>query len=176
MKKITYAEMKAAFREHELNHPKKHLTGCIVFTEDSFTKEYPRSSRTYCVNSDNKAFQPNMGGYSIYGSSLDGSDNGVRLEAYMAEERGGPRGWKVDYCYMYSAPEILPMDYLALLKLTEDNPPPTGALNELNEDVIIESGCNEMGKFFRLTTCQHNGWMRINYIYEDGSREELYEK
>lgn len=68
------------------------------------------------------------------------------------------------------------MDYLALLKLSENNPPPTGALNELNENVIIESGCNEMGKFFRLTTCQHNGWMRINYIYEDGSNEELYEK
>ena len=100
MKKIAYAEMKAAFREHELNHPKKHLTGCIVFTEDSFTQEYSLESRTYRVSSNNKAFQPNMGGYSIFGSSMDGSDDGVRLESYMAEERGGSRGWKVDYCYL----------------------------------------------------------------------------
>lgn len=100
MTKITYAEMAAAFRAHERNHPNEHLTGCIVFTEDSFKQEYSLESRTYRVSSDNKAFQPNMGGYSIYGSSLDGTDIGVRLEGYMAAERGGSKGWKVDYCYM----------------------------------------------------------------------------
>ena len=100
MKRITYAEMKAAFREHELNYPKEHLTGCIVFTEDSFTETYSLESRTYRVSSDNKAFRPNMGGYSIYASAIDGSDNGVRIEQYMAAERGGSKGWKVDYCYM----------------------------------------------------------------------------
>ena len=41
-----------------------------------------------------------MGGYSIYGSALDGTDNGVRLEQYMWAEKGGENGWKVDYCYM----------------------------------------------------------------------------
>ena len=39
-----------------------------------------------------------MGGYSIFASSLDSSDRGVRLEQYMAAERGGKDGWKVDYC------------------------------------------------------------------------------
>lgn len=99
-KKLTYAELKALFREHERSGKGGHLTGAIVFTEGSFKQEYSKDSRTYIVSSDNKAFIPNMGGYSIYGSAKDGSDNGVRLEAYMAEERGGKDGWKVDYCYL----------------------------------------------------------------------------
>ena len=41
-----------------------------------------------------------MGGYSIYASSLDGSDPLVRLEQYMAAERGGKDGWQVERCYM----------------------------------------------------------------------------
>ena len=52
------------------------------------------------LTSNNKAFQPNMGGYSIYASSLDGSDPLVRLEQYMAAERGGKDGWQVERCYM----------------------------------------------------------------------------
>lgn len=55
-----------------------------MFTEDSFDKPYSEESRTYLVSSDNKAFQPNMGGYSIYGSCLGNSDPLVRLEGYMA--------------------------------------------------------------------------------------------
>ena len=71
-----------------------------MFTEDSWETKYSLESRSYEIGSDNKAFMPNMSGYSIYGSSLDRTDIGVRLEAYMAEERGGTDGWKVDYCYM----------------------------------------------------------------------------
>ena len=41
-----------------------------------------------------------MGGYSIYASSLDGSDENVRLEAYMADEYGGKDGWKIEKCYV----------------------------------------------------------------------------
>lgn len=100
MEKITYNELCKLFRSHEENHPKEHLTAHIVFTEDSFTKEYPLDSRTYVVSSDNKAFIPGMGGYSIYGGSIDGSDPCVRLERYMAAEHGGKDGWKVDYCYL----------------------------------------------------------------------------
>ena len=44
----------------------------------------------------------NMGGYSIYGGSLDGSDPCVRLEQYMADECGGKNGWKVERCYCMS--------------------------------------------------------------------------
>ena len=100
MVQMTYAEMAAKFREHEATHPNTHLTGFIVFTEDSFDKSYSLESRTYKVSSDNKAYRPNMSGYSIFGWALDGSDPGVRLEAYMAAEKGGANGWKVDYCYM----------------------------------------------------------------------------
>lgn len=106
MVKISYAELARIFRERESANVKlpyaerKHLTGCIVFTEDSFKKQYSLESRTYEVSSNNKAFIPNMGGYSIYGSALDGSDDGVRLEGYMAAEHGGKNGWRVDYCYL----------------------------------------------------------------------------
>lgn len=100
MKKLTYAELKEIFRNHESCRSQTHLHGYIVFTEDSFNKIYPLDSRTYGVSSNNKAFQPNMGGYSIYGGCKDGSDPCVRLECYMAAEHGGKSGWKVDYCYM----------------------------------------------------------------------------
>lgn len=93
-----YSEMAQKFREAEKNG--EHLDGCIVFTEDSFTEKYPLESRTYVVSSDNKAYRPNMGGYSIYATSLDGTDKNVRLEAYMAAEKGGKDGWKIERCYM----------------------------------------------------------------------------
>ena len=105
MEHITYAELRQRFRDHERSHARTHLIGNIVFTEDSYTAPYSLASRTYTVSSDNKAFQPNMGGYSIYGSSADGTDSLVRLEQYMAAELGGKDGWKVDYCYM-----VAPLD------------------------------------------------------------------
>lgn len=103
MKKLTYNEFCAKMREHNSNVKdpyKEAINGVIVFTEDSFDKVYPLESRSYGVSSNNKAWIAGMGGYSIYGSALDGSDNGVRLEAYMWAEKGGENGWKVDYCYM----------------------------------------------------------------------------
>ena len=96
---MTYAELTSKFREAE-RVGKEHLQGYIVFSSDSFEKPYSEEARTYVVSSDNKAFQPNMGGYSIYGSSLDGSDKMVRLEQYMASEKGGKDGWKIEKCYM----------------------------------------------------------------------------
>ena len=97
-KELTYGEMAARFREAERNG--KHLDGLITFSEDSFTKPYSLEARTYMVSSQNKAFQPNMGGYSIFGSALDGSDSYVRLEQYMAAEKGGKDGWKIERCYI----------------------------------------------------------------------------
>ena len=66
MEKITYSELKALFLRHEGTRPEKHLTGCIVFTEDSFEKPYSLESRSYVVSSDNKAYRSCMGGYSIF--------------------------------------------------------------------------------------------------------------
>ena len=97
--KITYKELKEIFTNINKNkEPDKY--GVIVFTEDSFTKPYSLESRSYKVSSDNKVFKPDALGYSLYGSALDGSDDGVRLESYMKEEQGGSNGWKVDYCYI----------------------------------------------------------------------------
>ena len=101
MKKISYKEMAKLFRDYEnKTTDNSHLRGYIVFTKNSFKEPFSLKARTYSVSSDNKAYQPNMGGYSIYGSAIDGSDPMVRLENYMADERGGREGWKVDYCYL----------------------------------------------------------------------------
>lgn len=97
---MTYQKMQAYFRAAERRH--QHLTGFIVFSPASFTKEYSLESRTYVVSSNNKAYQPNMGGYSIYASCLDGTDPCIRLERYMASERGGKEGWQIERCYMAS--------------------------------------------------------------------------
>lgn len=98
---MSYREMTALFRAAE--RANQSVSGYIVFTADSFEKPYAEDARTYGVSSNNKAFQSAaMGGYSIYGSSLDGTDPCVRLERYMADEKGGKDGWKIERCYMMS--------------------------------------------------------------------------
>ena len=99
-KEVTYSELVSYYKAVEHSKTGKRLSGYIVFTEDSFTAPYSELARTYRVSSDNKAFQPGMGGYSIYGSALDGTDSCVRLEQYMAVERGGKNGWKIERCYV----------------------------------------------------------------------------
>ena len=97
---LPYCEFKKRLSEAE-REKSGSLVGYIVFTEDSFDKPYPIEARTYMVSSNNKAFQGVMGGYSIYGSSLDGEDLCVRLDGYMQDEYGGNDGWKVEKCYVY---------------------------------------------------------------------------
>ena len=95
---MSYQQLKARLRQAEKD--RSHTVGYIVFTADSFDKSYTEEERTYVVSSNNKAFIEGMGGYSIYASSLDGSDENVRLEAYMADEYGGKDGWKIEKCYV----------------------------------------------------------------------------
>ena len=94
---VSYRELVSRFRAAEKEG--RHLTGCVVFTKDSFNRSYSELSRTYEISSDNKAFQSNMGGYSIFGSCRDGTDPCVRLEGYMSAEKGGKDGWKIERCY-----------------------------------------------------------------------------
>lgn len=89
-------ELFKKFREKENDETGTHITGYITFTSDTFTKPYSEEARTYEVSSDNKAFQPDMGGYSIYGSSLDGEDICTRLDGYLH----GKNPWKVERCYI----------------------------------------------------------------------------
>lgn len=100
IKKIEYSELCSIMYKHNEEKKEKPIKAVIVFTEDSFSQPYSLEARSYVVSSDNKAWKPNMGGYSIFASAMDGSDPCVRLERYMACEKGGEDGWKVDYCYL----------------------------------------------------------------------------
>lgn len=92
---LTYKEMSDVFR-HINESGKKHVCGYIVFSQSSFEKDYSEQSRTYVVSSNNKAYIPGAGGYSIFGSCLDGTDQCIRLEGYMR----GDNHWEIDRCYM----------------------------------------------------------------------------
>ena len=97
---MNYSELKQIFRELKATSPRDDLTAHVIFTEDSFATQYPLLSRTYRFNSDNKGFRPRMFSNSIFAYCLDKtSDQGVRLDWYMAEE-GNPDGWEVENCYI----------------------------------------------------------------------------
>lgn len=96
---MSFSEMKYMFLCN-YDEGKPALTGYLVFTEDSFSKPYSEESRTYEISSNNKFFIPGMGGRSLFGSSLDGTDRNVRLDQFMANIYGGKDGWKLERCYM----------------------------------------------------------------------------
>ncbi len=96
---MTYQELGERFWKTEKER-KGHLTGYIVFSQDSFQKPYSLESRTYRFSSDNKAFWSKFGSRSIYADSLDGTDQNVRIDRYMKDEMGGPDGWKIERCYL----------------------------------------------------------------------------
>ncbi len=65
----------------------------IVFTKDSFKKDYSLESRSYVTCTDwGKWFISGMCGNSLYGDCLDGTDKAVRLDWYLGD-------WKIDYSY-----------------------------------------------------------------------------
>lgn len=98
-KYMTYPELRELFFEHNQNHLAEPLTACIVFSESNWPdRHYPVQSRTYEIRSDNKAFRSCCSS-SLYGSCLDGTDEGVRLDWYM-KDFGNKNGWLVDYCYL----------------------------------------------------------------------------
>lgn len=106
---MTYQELRKLFYAHEDKKPSTHLTAYITFSSfgPDNKKHYTWEARTYAISSNNKAFQASKGGYSIYGSCLDKSDCGIRLEKYMRDEQGGKNGWIVEdcclICYMPAA-------------------------------------------------------------------------
>lgn len=100
MKKMTKSELESAFWEWNKRHNNgegpDYLYGVIVYSEDNWKKKYPLASRSYKVSSGNRAYQADKIANSVFGSSLDGSDIGVRLDWYK---------WKVDYCYLLDRDE-----------------------------------------------------------------------
>ena len=95
MKKISYDEMWHNLHQYNVDHPDREdygdISAVIVYKSENWDKPYSLESRSYRVYNNNRAFQPNKIANSLYGSALDGSDNGVRLDWYK---------WSVDYCYM----------------------------------------------------------------------------
>lgn len=85
---MKYKELESIFQEHEQTDPKYHLDGEITFSSlgDFEEADYTEIDRTYLISSNNKAFRPNMLGYSIFGSCLNGKDPCVRLDHYMRQK------------------------------------------------------------------------------------------
>ena len=96
---MTYHELKETFCDLKQKSPRDDLTAHIIFTEDTFDEKYSLMSRTYRITSDNKGFWSQFSN-SIFAYCLDvTSDQGVRLDWYMADE-GNKGGWKVQDCYI----------------------------------------------------------------------------
>ena len=66
--------------------------------------------------------------------------------------------------------------FIELERMTDGKTLPITGKNEDNEVVIIEAGCSNGERFFRVTTVQHNNWCRINTYWENGTIEGTYRK
>ena len=69
-----------------------------------------------------------------------------------------------------------PINYDTLKQFCLDANLPATAVNDKGESVVISTEPFEGSCCYRLDTCQHNGWIRTNYYYEDGSVDELFER
>lgn len=183
---MEYSKLKAILREYEKQHPasQKALDAYITFTENSFDEPYSKESRTYIISSANKAFIPGMGGYSIYGSSVDGSDRGVRLEQYMRDEHGEKNGWKVEECGLLSylfvrtgtdgssfirnfacskdAKELMRKEYLAMLSTI------MGPNDSQSEETGFEFGRCSLGKDYAIFENDKRIVWNIYTMYHSG--------
>lgn len=92
MKKMTFAELR--------NSVDKWSNAVVVFKPESFSREFSELARSYQISSDAKYFNPNMGGNSLFGNCLDGTDNGVRLDWYMHRLPNEGTAWAIEYCYI----------------------------------------------------------------------------
>lgn len=94
---LSYAEMAKLFtRINEAGLG--WIPGFIVFSQESFDTPYSEDSRTYEIASNNKAFIAGAGGWSVFGSCLDGTDRFLRLDEYLR----GKKAWKIERCYVFS--------------------------------------------------------------------------
>lgn len=101
MQKMTFKELRDYICEYNKTHnwAIDVLKAVIVFTPDSFDKEYSEESRSYEIRSDANTFRDTISN-SLFASCLDGTDQGVRLDWYMEYYGNKDNGWKVDYCYL----------------------------------------------------------------------------
>ena len=107
-KRITFSELCDMMFAHNNEKQQEPLMAVVVFKQESFNTPYSEKSRSYSVTSECKYFKPNMGGNSLFGNCLDGSDNGVRLDWYMY----GDNPWQVEYCYLLNEWKFKPVEEL----------------------------------------------------------------
>lgn len=90
---ITFSELESRMIQHNavFDDNKPMLSGIVVYSQDNFTTPYTEEQRSYRVWNNNRMFQSGKIANSLFGDCIDGTDQGVRLDAY---------NWKVDYCYM----------------------------------------------------------------------------
>lgn len=101
---VTYSELNERFTAINVKSRKdkqkaKHESAIVYFRPTSYTKDWPKERLAYRISSDNKAFQPWMGGYSLYGSSLSSPSKLERLDPAMREPDEEYR-WVVDHCVL----------------------------------------------------------------------------
>lgn len=70
------------------------------------------------------------------------------------------------------------MDFDSIKKFIESSgcSTPCSYVNQEGENEVVVEGADEVGRFFKITTTQTNGWLRIDTYYEDGTIEETYRK
>ena len=174
---MEYKDLKAIFRKHEQSYPKHHLTAHISFSSFGPNADmYEGLSKVYELSSDNKAFQPNKGGYSIFASCLDGKDPCVRLEQYMAEERGDVDGWVVEDCWIIGwlvSTFHVWRDYPKELKAQKLHCSHTEAV-----DAMMRMLCEKGGLNYEAMKQKYNiqqGRIRDNDCWLDSNHAHLYD-
>lgn len=108
MKKLTWNEACKSLKGVNLigNEDEARLVVAVVFTKDSFRRDFSEKERTYYVSNNNRAFQSRKISNSIFGECADGTDSGVRLDWYMHDTE---HPWKVEYCYIVEDKAVLKM-------------------------------------------------------------------
>ena len=48
--------------------------------------------------------------------------------------------------------------------------------DDSGNNIIVTHGENDNGQYVKVQTAQKNGWIRVNYYYENGDSEELFDK
>ena len=84
----------------ELRNNESWEEAVVVFTQDSFSRKFSETERSYKISRNNKYFNPDMNGNSLFGSCLDGKDDDVRLDIYMSRLPEEGKRWIVEYCYI----------------------------------------------------------------------------
>ena len=131
---MSYSELTSLFRQSEREG--KHITGYIKIAAKGNLSQYSADSLTYEISSNNKAFIDGMGGYSIYASSIDGSDFCVRLENYLKDERGGENGWEIERCFIKEETPIIDRKVYGNFLVCHSPKGNDGRLSDITQDII----------------------------------------